>query len=180
MTGAAFNNPIGKFLLWGTRYFLDCLNRFVKFVSKNAYIMIAITSKHFCPAAWRSFILILASAGRFLVSNFLGASIMWIGRAFCMFATAGIGYCMVAFIPALEENISSPIGPVFLMGIIGFVIGAYFLSLFSFSLDTILLCFLVDEAWAENNSQDKGKHRPAELDAFASKKGGFKKLCFCC
>jgi hypothetical protein len=181
MTGAVFANPVGKFILWGTRYCLDCLNRFVKFISKNAYIMCAITSRNFCSSAWRAFILILASAGRFLVSNLLGASIMWLGRAFTAIATATFGYIMVAYIPSVKEDLSSPLMPVVLMGLIGFVVGSVFLSLFSFSLDTILLCFLVDEAWAEHQKMDKGKHRPEELDAFAnSGKSGFAKCCFCC
>lgn len=172
MTGRAFDNPVGKFLLWATRYCLDCLNRFVKFISKNAYIMTAITSKNFCSAAWRAFILILSSAGRFLVSNLLGGAIMWIGRAFTTFATAGIGYLMVIYLPWIAEDIGSPFLPCLVMALIGFTIGAIFLSLFTFALDTILLCFLVDEAWAEHNKLDKGKHRPEELDDFASKDGG--------
>jgi hypothetical protein len=148
MTGAVFTNPVMKWLLWGTRYCLDCLNRFVKFVCKNAYIMTAITSSSFCPAAWKAFILILASAGRFAVSNFLGAAIMWVGRAFTTFLTAAIGYIMVAFIPSVEVKLSSPIMPTVIIGMMAFVVSGVFLSLFSFSIDTILLCFLVDEGWA--------------------------------
>ena len=180
MTGFEATNPVLKWWMWGTRYCLDCLNRLIKFISKNAYIMCAITSKHFCPAAWRAFILMLASAGRFMVSNLLGFAIMWIGRAFTMFATAGIGYVMVAFIPSIADNSSSPIMPVVIMAFIGAVVGAIFLSLFSFSLDTILLCFLVDESWAEHNKRDSGKHRPPELKDFANpKKAGMLGICGC-
>lgn len=75
---------------------------------------------------------------------------MWVGRAFTTFFTAAIGYIMVAFIPAVEEHLSSPIMPTMLIGMMAFVISGIFLSLFSFSIDTILLCFLVDEGWAEH------------------------------
>ena len=120
--------------------------------------MTAITSKNFCPAAWRAFILIVSSAGRFLVSSLLGSSVMFLGKAFTTFATAGLGYLMLIYVPWIKDEITSPIAPVIVMAVIGYLIGAVFLSVFTFSLDTIFLCFLVDEAWAEKNFQDKGKH----------------------
>lgn len=141
-------NPVAKWLVWATRYCVDCLNRTVKFISKNAYIMTAITSSSFCPAAWKAFCLIISSAGWFAVSNFLGSAIMWVGWAFVTFFTAGIGYIMVAFIPEVEKHLSSPYMPVMIIAMMAFVISAIFMSLFTFSIDTILLCFLVDEGWA--------------------------------
>jgi len=142
--------------------------------------MTAITSTSFCPAAWKAFILILASAGRFAVSNFLGSAIMWVGRAFTTFTTAGIGYIMVAFIPSVEQHLSSPFMPVMIIGMMAFVISGLFLSLFSFSLDTILLCFLVDEGWAQHQGHETGKNRPKELNDFAKRKAGFQLFFWCC
>ena len=36
------DNQIVKILLWTTSYLLDCLERFIKFISKNAYIQVSI------------------------------------------------------------------------------------------------------------------------------------------
>ena len=70
------DNKIVKILLMVTSYLLDCLERFIKFISKNAYIQIAITGKNFCAAAWNAFLLILKNAVRFGTAN----SICCLGR----------------------------------------------------------------------------------------------------
>jgi hypothetical protein len=35
-------NPVVKALLCATRYLLDCLERFIKFITKNAYIQVSL------------------------------------------------------------------------------------------------------------------------------------------
>ena len=147
-------------------YCLDCLNRFVKFVSKNGYIMIALTSNNFCLAAWRAFTLIVSNAGRFMVAQTLGAIFNFLGKLFITLLTLAtcIGFM---FIPAVNNNISSLLFPSIMVCIIGFTVAAIFISMFSFSMDTMVLCFLVDEVLA--GAGNPGKHRPEELDDFASK-----------
>jgi hypothetical protein len=80
MTGRVFNNAILKCFLWSTSYCLNCLNRVVKYISKMAYIQMALTSSNFCMSAWKAFVLILGNAGRFAVATILGAIFAWIGR----------------------------------------------------------------------------------------------------
>ena len=46
MEKANKDNPVVKALLCCTSYLIDCLNRFVKFISKTAYIQIALTGKN--------------------------------------------------------------------------------------------------------------------------------------
>ena len=104
-------------------YCLDCLNRFVKFVSKNGYIMIALTSNNFCLAAWRAFTLIVSNAGRFMVAQTLGAIFNFLGKLFITLLTLAtcIGFM---FIPAVNNNISSLLFPSIMVCIIGFMAGA--------------------------------------------------------
>jgi hypothetical protein len=47
--------------------------------------------------------------------------------------------------PKVVESTSSPYFPCIISGLIGYLIGAIFMSIFSFAADTILQCFLLDE-----------------------------------
>lgn len=178
MTGRVFNNPLGKCLIWTTRYCLNCLNRVVKYISKMAYIQIALTSSNFCMSAWKAFILILGNAGRFAVATILGTIFTWLGKiAICGLATI-ICYIIITNVNDIKDELTSPFFPILAFIIISYVISSFFLSIFSYSMDVILQCFLVDETLAGDNNY--GAHRPKTLDAFAKKKMKPSKCCGCC
>lgn len=178
MTGRVFNNPVGKCLIWTTRYCLNCLNRVVKYISKMAYIQIALTSSNFCMSAWKAFTLILGNAGRFAVATILGTIFTWLGKIAIIGCTTIICYIIISNVNSLKDELTSPFFPILAFIIISYVISSFFLSIFSFSMDVILQCFLVDETLAGDNNY--GAHRPKTLDAFAKKKMAPSKCCGCC
>lgn len=154
-------NPMIKCLLFTTSYILDCLERFIKFISKNAYIQIAITGKNFCAAAWNAFILILKNALRFGTANSIGFIFNVLGVAFIASANGLFVYAALHYIPGWEGLTSSWIGPCIVGTLQGFLIGAMFMSVFSFSSDTILQCFLVDEEMSRPDA-----NRPQIMEQF--------------
>ena len=76
------NNPVVKCLLCCTSYLLACLERCIKFITKNAYIQVALSSKNFCRSAWNAFLLIIKNAFRFGAVHSIGAIFMFLGRLF--------------------------------------------------------------------------------------------------
>lgn len=132
------NNPVVKFLLCCTSYLLACLDRCVKFITKNAYIQIALTSKNFCRSAWNAFILIVKNMFRFGAVSSVGGIFMFLGRIFIVCLTVAVCYLQMTQWPQVKANTSSPYFPCIIAGIIGFLIGAIFMSIFSFAADTIL------------------------------------------
>merc|ERR1711957_688369 len=98
-------NPVYKCLKCCIRCMLWCLDKYVKFISENAYIQIALRSKSFCTSAWESFVVIKGS----------------------------------------YPEVSQPLVPAIIVSIVAYVIGSIFLSVFSFSANTILHCFIADE-----------------------------------
>jgi hypothetical protein len=139
------NNPIVKFMLCYTSYLLACLERCIKFITKNAYIQIALTSKNFCRSAWNAFLLVLKNAFRFGAVSSVGAIFMFLGRIFIICLTVVICYLQMTKWPKVVAETSSPYFPCVVAGLIGYLIGAIFMSIFSFASDTILQCFLLDE-----------------------------------
>lgn len=153
-------NPLIKVLLCLTSYLLDCLERFIKFISKNAYIQIAITGKNFCAAAWNAFTLILRNALRFGTASGIGFIFNVLGVLFIATANALAVYVILHYVPQYQGLTQNWIAPVAVAGLEGFVIGVMFMSVFSFASDTILQSFMVDE---ELNRPDG--NRPKIMDA---------------
>jgi len=138
MEAANKENKIVKVLLCCTSYLLACLDRCIKFITKNAYIQVALTSKNFCRSAWNAFMLIVKNMFRFGAVSTVGGIFMFLGRIFIIVLSVGASYLMMTQWAEIKENTTSPYFPCIIAGIIGFLIGAIFMSVFSFAADTIL------------------------------------------
>lgn len=163
------DNKIVKCLLCCTSYLLACLERCIKFISKTAYIQVALTSKNFCRSAWNGFILVVKNAFRFGAVHSIGAIFMFLGRLLIICVTVLICYLQMTQWPAVKNKVSSPYFPCIIAGIIGYLIGAVFMSVFSFACDTILQCFLLDEELGEQGKGRPESNRPPLMNDFISK-----------
>jgi hypothetical protein len=120
------------------------VDRFVKFINKNAYIQVALASQNFCTSAMNAFILILKHGDKFLAVSGLGNIFMFLGKMSIASLTTFIGYLILENWAEVKDKIDSPFVPLFAVFLISYVVGAVFISVYSISADTILQCFLVD------------------------------------
>lgn len=77
------------------RYVLWCLDKYIKFITKNAFIQIALRSISFCPAAWGSFFLVMRNAGRFSATSMVGWIMMFLGKGTIMGASCYLTFILV-------------------------------------------------------------------------------------
>jgi hypothetical protein len=142
-------------------FFLACLEKCVKYVSKNAYIQIALTGDHFMQAAINAFCLILKNAHRFGMANTIGSVLMVFG---CFLITALSCFLTYVYLTMYNTmfDITSPIPTTVCIGVIAVMIGYQFLSIFSFSQDAIMQSFLLDEELKRGD----GASRPDDIQAF--------------
>lgn len=80
--------------------------------------------------------------------------------------------------PYFNERVSSPYFPCIVAGIIGFLIGAIFMSVFSFAADTVLQCFFLDEELGDGKGRPPN-NRPPIMNDFITKASGGSKGCCC-
>jgi hypothetical protein len=73
--------------------------------------------------------------------------------------------------------ISSPYFPCIIAGLTGYLIGALFMSVYSFASDTVLQCFLLDEELSSEGKARPESNRPPIMNEFISKANG--KGCCC-
>lgn len=163
-------NPAIKAILCCTSYLLDCLERFIKFITKNAYIQIALTGKSFCPAAWNGFFLVIKNAATFGTAGTIGFIMELLGVVFIAAANGVVVYALLHYVPAYKGLTKNWMPPVIIGLLEGFLIGVLFMSMFSFSSDTVLQSYLLDETLGRPESE-----RPKWMQQFADDAAGKKK-----
>lgn len=62
-----FDNPFVRAILCCCKCFFWCLEKFLKFINRNAYIMCAIHGKNFCASAKDAFMLLMRNILRVFV-----------------------------------------------------------------------------------------------------------------
>ena len=145
---------------------LDCVDRFIKFLNRNAYIQIALTSNNFCTSAMNAFILMLKHSGKFILMTGIGNIFIVLGKMTIASVTTLIGFFIIKNWPEIDEQLESPVFPLVIIFMIAYVIGAIFISVFSTSSNTILQCFLVDTDISQQKGREAALHRPPSLEAF--------------
>ena len=97
---AATKNACVRCLLCYTSYLLWALEKCIKFITKNAYIQVALSNTFFCKAAWNAFALILKNVHRFGWLNTIGFILNWFGICAIAFLNAFGAYIAITKIEA--------------------------------------------------------------------------------
>ena len=110
MTGAS--NRLVTWLLGVLQCYVNCFERFIKFINRNAYIQIALTSKSFCMACKDVFFLLLRNAGTFMTLGSIGNVFMFLGKWVICLLASYLGYILLTRSSHFNDNINSPVFPV--------------------------------------------------------------------
>uniref|UniRef100_A0A8C5A8U2 Choline transporter-like protein 4 n=1 Tax=Gadus morhua TaxID=8049 RepID=A0A8C5A8U2_GADMO len=136
---APAQNPCARFLMCCLKCCFWCLEKFIKFLNRNAYIMIAVYGKNFCVSAKNAFFLLMRNIIR-SVPNLL---VLFGSPAVLSF------FFFSGRIPLPGETFRSENLNYYWMPIITVAIGSYliahgFFSVYNMCVDTLFLCFLED------------------------------------
>ena len=85
---------------------------------------------------------------------------MFLGKLFIIVSTCVLSYLMLVYIDVFAEDIATAYGPVFVCGIIAYAIASVYMSVFSFSSDTIMQCFFLDEEMVEKAGRPADNRPP--------------------
>ncbi|XP_062860339.1 choline transporter-like protein 4 [Trichomycterus rosablanca] len=143
-------NPCTRFLMCCLKCCFYCLEKFIKFLNRNAYIMIAVYGKNFCVSAKNAFCLLMRNIVRVVVLDKVTDLLLFFGK---LLVVGGVGVLAFYFfsggiqIPNLAFKASSL--NYYWMPIMVVVFGSYmiahaFFSVYIMCVDTLFLCFLED------------------------------------
>ncbi|GMF45461.1 unnamed protein product [Phytophthora fragariaefolia] len=129
---------------------LWCLEKCLRFLSKNAYILIAMKGHSFCASAKDAFKILLGNIAQ--VGAVSTVTFLLLGAGKVAVALS----CAIATFAYLENNsadygvggsheLSSPLAPILLAMLLGWFVASTLLGVYEMTIDTILLCFCVDK-----------------------------------
>jgi len=138
-------NPVVEAVLRAVDFVLGCIERCVRFLTKNAYIQVAIRGTNFCTSAKNAFQLILKNMLRVGILVSLGSVVQAIGWLFVTICTLATGYFLLGLMHPEREIFA----PMFVFFCVAHVVSQLYMSIYSLACDTSLQCLLVaeEERW---------------------------------
>uniref|UniRef100_A0A673AC54 Choline transporter-like protein n=1 Tax=Sphaeramia orbicularis TaxID=375764 RepID=A0A673AC54_9TELE len=143
-------NAVARFILCCLKCCFWCLEKFIKFLNRNAYIMIAIYGKNFCVSAKNAFSLLMRNVIRVVVLDKVTDLLLFFGK---LLVVGGVGVLSFFFFSGRillpGSTFHSETLNYYWMPIITVVFGSYliahgFFSVYNMCVDTLFLCFLED------------------------------------
>lgn len=90
---------------------LDCFERIVRFINKQAFIQVGLTGKAFCPAAKDGFSVVVFHPIEFALLSGLANLFMILGNALLVGGTMLICFAIMRNVSSIDTQISSPFWP---------------------------------------------------------------------
>uniref|UniRef100_A0A1W7RAS8 Choline transporter-like protein n=1 Tax=Hadrurus spadix TaxID=141984 RepID=A0A1W7RAS8_9SCOR len=143
-----YENTFTKVIMCLCKCCFWCLERFIKFINKNAYIMIAVYGKNFCTSAKDAFSLLMRNIVRVVVLDKVTDFLLFIGKLVVVGATAAASFYFftgrVTLFGHRTPELNYYIVPVAIITLGSYIISTSFFNVYSMGVDTLFLCFLED------------------------------------
>ncbi|KAG5847636.1 hypothetical protein ANANG_G00128260 [Anguilla anguilla] len=142
------HNIFARFLLCCLKCCFWCLEHFIRFMNRNAYIMIALHGKNFCTSAREAFCLLMRNVVRVAVLDKVTDFLLFLGK---VLIAASVGVLAFFFftrkIPVIQEEV--PVLNYYWVPLLTVIFGSYliahgFFSVYAMCVDTLFLCFCED------------------------------------
>jgi len=140
MTKATGVQPpmIWKALFCYFRLCLWCLEKCMRYINTNAYILTCINGSWFCCSACHAMRILITKIDYIFISITISTAMLMFGKLSIALATG----CFCAYFGKSVPDIKSVAAPAALATLIGFAIALIFMQVFQMGIDTILMCYL--------------------------------------
>ncbi|KAA0719008.1 Choline transporter-like protein 5-A [Triplophysa tibetana] len=142
------HNVLARFLLCCLKCCFWCLERFIRFINRNAYIMIAIYGKNFCTSAREAFYLLMRNVVRVAVLDKVTDFLLFLGKLLIAGCVGVIAFLLFTRkIPIIQDEV--PVLNYYCVPLLTVIFGSYliahsFFSIYAMCVDTLFLCFCED------------------------------------
>ncbi|KAM6920116.1 choline transporter-like protein 5-A [Lycodopsis pacificus] len=142
------DNSLSRFMMHCLQCCFWCLEKFIRYMNRNAYIMVAIYGKSFCTSAREAFFLLMRNVVRVAVLDRVTDFLLFLGK---VLIAGGVGVIAYLFftrrIPVIQDEV--PNLNYYWVPLLTVVVGAYliahgFFSVYAMCVDTLFLCFCDD------------------------------------
>lgn len=138
-----YENDLVKAIFCCCKCFFWCLERFLRFINRNAYIMCAIHGKNFCTSAGDAFNLLMRNAVRVVVLDKVTDFLFFVGKLVITGCMVAGSYYLFVKTSKIEFHYNGAT-PLVVIAIGSYIIASIFFGVYSMAVDTLFLCFLED------------------------------------
>ncbi|XP_046403797.1 choline transporter-like protein 2 isoform X5 [Ischnura elegans] len=142
------DNKLVQCLLCCLRCCFWCLEKFLRFLNRNAYVMCAVHGTNFCKSAKDAFNLLMRNIVRVVVIDKVTDFLLFLGK---ILIVAGMGVASYYVFGHKSEELDKHVPQLhyFFLPIIVIALGTYFIAsvffgVYAMAVDTLFLCFLED------------------------------------
>jgi len=143
-----YNNDLTKCILCCCKCCLYCLEKFMRFINRNAYIVCAMKSTNFCKSAQEAFNLIMRNVVRAYVLDSVVDFCLLLGKLVIVLITGATSFMAFGgYIPDIQDDIPTlnySWTPVVFIAVGSYFIASAFFSVYAMAVDTLFLCLLED------------------------------------
>ncbi|KAL2764337.1 choline transporter-like protein 2 isoform 2 [Daubentonia madagascariensis] len=144
----AAENKFAKFLMTCLKCCFWCLEKFIKFLNRNAYIMIAIYGTNFCTSARNAFFLLMRNIIRVAVLDKVTDFLFLLGKLLIVGSVGILAFFFFTHRIRIVQDTAPPLN-YYWVPILTVIVGSYliahgFFSVYGMCVDTLFLCFLED------------------------------------
>ncbi|XP_041658402.1 choline transporter-like protein 5-A [Cheilinus undulatus] len=151
------NNSVPRFIMICLKCCFWCLERFLRYLNRNAYIMLAIYGKSLCESAREAFFLMMRNMVRVAVLDKVMDFLLFLGKVMIAGGVGVVGFLFFTRrIPVLQDEV--PELNYYWVPLLTMVIGSYliahgFFSVYAMCVDTLFICFCDDLERNDGTSQ---------------------------
>ncbi|XP_053320811.1 choline transporter-like protein 2 isoform X1 [Spea bombifrons] len=167
-------NKVARFFLCCLKCCFWCLEKFIKFLNRNAYIMIAIYGTNFCTSARNAFFLLMRNIIRVAVLDKVTDFLLFLGKLLVVGCVGILAFFFFTHRIRIVQD-TAPALNYYWVPILTVVVGSYliahgFFSVYGMCVDTLFLCFCEDLE-RNDGSLERPYYMSPELSQIFLKKG---------
>lgn len=135
-----WDNTITRCILCCMKCFFWCLEQFLRFLNKNAYIMCAIYGKPFCASARDAFNLLLRNCLRVITLNSITKILFFVTKCLITIGMGAVAYTYLSS-DEFEGKLKNVEILIAIMMLGTYLIASIFFRVYSMAVDTLFMCF---------------------------------------
>lgn len=137
------DSQLAKAIVCSCSCCMCCLDKFLQFINKNAYIQTAIFGTGFYTSSVEAFYLIARNAMKVTAITYVSTAVSMVGRIFISVTAGGTAYFLLG--KYMVDEVHGLAGPTVVTLILGYFIADVFMDIFDMTVITILHCFIADD-----------------------------------
>lgn len=154
---SGMNETLRKIIFCCLHCFMKCVECCMNQINRNGLVFVAVYGMPFCPATCAAFKMAWNNLARIAWITIVGNFLLGIGNVLICLLTTGI-CAMILFSDTYAQNLSSPALPLVIIFLIAYCIGNVFMTVLETCIDTVFMCFLIDE----ENNKASGRYLASE------------------